>query len=385
MYDGINPNLFLEPNGKSHTTKIFICDDCEENFAAAYELRVHQESIHMKVGNYECRICNTKFSYIEKLTNHVEDTHLNTLTNVVEEYDLDDVDILHIEDEIDPNSTLKAVSGEMFECDVCEESFENQVKLESHTSTIHNFYNKCNICHVELNNLKELNDHFEVAHSNDENPERENSQVEEINESNDKKSGLGRKKLKNCTYCMKKFVNRQALVSHIACIHKKEKNFKCEKCDKSFGQLTSKQRHFQNIHQGIKKFECKDCQISYAQKTQLDNHLFNVHTSVENSQAQSNKTVKEPEYDAEKRKSCKICTKTFSSDNTLRIHITTVHKKERNFKCEKCGKAFGQRGSLKSHIKNIHEGIKSYKCKECSAAFSSLMLHNLHFMKAHHM
>ena len=75
----------------------------------------------------------------------------------------------------------------------------------------------------------------------------------------------------------------------------------------------------------------------------------------------------------------------FNAMASLRKHVEIIHQMERKFKCDKCEKSFGQSGTLKTHIKTIHEGIRNYKCKQCSAAFASLMQHNLHFMKAHHL
>ena len=50
---------------------------------------------------------------------------------------------------------------------------------------------------------------------------------------------------------------------------------------------------------------------------------------------------------------CKLCTKDFSKDNYLEVHMKTEHKEVENFKCEICDKTFVLEWRLKKH-RNIH-------------------------------
>ena len=59
----------------------------------------------------------------------------------------------------------------------------------------------------------------------------------------------------------------------------------------------------------------------------------------------------------ENRKSseCKSCGKSFSSSQSLRKHIHTIHNGHKDYKCESCSKFFAGKGDLKKHIHRIHD------------------------------
>ena len=48
------------------------------------------------------------------------------------------------------------------------------------------------------------------------------------------------------------------------------------------------------------------------------------------------------------------CDKNFVTKANLRLHISGVHQKFKNFKCVKCAKAFALKGYLKIHMLNVH-------------------------------
>ena len=67
---------------------------------------------------------------------------------------------------------------------------------------------------------------------------------------------------------------------------------------------------------------------------------------------------------------CKYCNKSsFTSVGGLKIHVSEVHEKDRNFKCEKCSRAFVRKGDLKAHVNAVHEKRKDFKCEICQKAF----------------
>ena len=56
-----------------------------------------------------------------------------------------------------------------------------------------------------------------------------------------------------------------------------------------------------------------------------------------------------------RRYSCEFCHKAYSTNKQLSIHVTCVHRKERNFKCDQCDLAFGAKHNLTRHLKVVHE------------------------------
>ena len=63
---------------------------------------------------------------------------------------------------------------------------------------------------------------------------------------------------------------------------------------------------------------------------------------------------------------CDQCDKTYSTNQSLKNHIRTVHEGRRDWKCVLCEKEFAHSKDLKSHIKKVHESEtrKSPKTKK---------------------
>ena len=412
------------------TTKVFICDDCEENFVTAYELRVHQENVHMKVGNYECRICNTKFVHIEKLTNHVEDTHQNTSTNNVTEEENTEVEI---EDEIVSNSTLEPITAEgevsphekekNLKCGKCENTFQSKRALRLHVKTIHDGPRKfeCDICQKRFNQKIHLRRHFSKCHlekdyknlvKDEEKPQNEGFKTQFSdkinngqNSEHDNQDTKSSKKMNYpCSQCVKTYKYLQDLKIHIASIHKGEKHL-CKKCEKSFQSKKALSLHAKTIHEGPKKFKCDICNKRFNQKAHLRSHLSRRHLEKNCRTLVKDEEKKQEEKEAflecmkpfaskenlrvhlktahqkEKNYKCDKCEKSFGQFSSLDRHLTTVHLKEKNYKCEQCGKYFGQIATLKRHFENVHEGIRKYKCNECPAVFAEKRQLEKHSLK----
>ena len=55
-------------------------------------------------------------------------------------------------------------------------------------------------------------------------------------------------------------------------------------------------------------------------------------------------------YDAHKDYKCASCANLFSTRQSLKNHIHTVHEGHKDHKCTSCGKSFSDQGYLKKHI-----------------------------------
>ena len=69
-----------------------------------------------------------------------------------------------------------------------------------------------------------------------------------------------------------------------------------------------------------------------------------------------------------KKYSCKHCRKPFSNPHSLKVHVSSVHKKVKH-KCPHCGKQFSQKANLSTHISNVHDEI-DHVCPTCEKIFS---------------
>ena len=80
---------------------------------------------------------------------------------------------------------------------------------------------------------------------------------------------------------------------------------------------------------------------------------------------------------------CQICGKSFENQCNLKIHVTSIHQKVKDFKCDFCESEFSVKRSLTTHIQNVHVGLRKYKCESCSKAFTSLYNLKSHVTSIH--
>ena len=160
-----------------------------------------------------------------------------------------------------------------------------------------------------------------------------------------------------CSMCGKEVQN---LTMHMINVHQ-EKEVKCEHCDKSFKSVNSKLNHVNNVH-GLST-SCLICELTFPSNTYLRVHVSRVHNK-------------------EKQFSCDYCKKLFSSKAMLKQHdinVCTV-KFNSSFKCKQCDKIFEKKNSLVNHVK-VHEhktSVPEMSLKEkCQVCFKEVFQKNM--------
>ena len=63
------------------------CQECEVQFQRNADWVAHQEAVHSLIGDHQCMICDTKFTKIYVLTDHIINSHPPPKTEIVEEVD----------------------------------------------------------------------------------------------------------------------------------------------------------------------------------------------------------------------------------------------------------------------------------------------------------
>ncbi len=111
---------------------------------------------------------------------------------------------------------------------------------------------------------------------------------------------------------------------------------------------TSKQKTVQNT---LKTFHCIFCTKSFTQNGTLTVHINTVHKKL-------------------KAFTCKFCDKTFTRNSHLTRHVDAIHKKLKPFTCTLCDKLFAQRGTLTEHINYVHKKLKPFSCTFCYKTFT---------------
>lgn len=75
-------------------------------------------------------------------------------------------------------------------------------------------------------------------------------------------------------------------------------------------------------------------------------------------------------YDSTKSDSllCRICSRTYSTKQALKLHHESVHLHLRPFTCELCQRSFADKYTLTTHNR-IHSGSRPYTCPYCQKTF----------------
>ncbi|XP_054720815.1 uncharacterized protein LOC129230441 [Uloborus diversus] len=116
--------------------------------------------------------------------------------------------------------------------------------------------------------------------------------------------------------------------------------------------------------------KCKICQKSFSSEEEIIEHFKTKHPrcicSECNYMAELPYVIKRHFYrHINNGCFCKICGKKYKDHYILKMHMKMVHfPPEVLFPCEKCDKKFSRKAHLKRHLR-IHEPIKPYKCPFC--------------------
>lgn len=168
-----------------------------------------------------------------------------------------------------------------------------------------------------------------------------------------------------CDLCGKRYVRLQTLEIHMRVHLSKEAKalrrvHKCEECDAKFSTIHNMRNHVKYKHRGIYSYFCTGCAKYYKTKLDYEIHRRNVHDD-----------------DGPMRMQCHICSRWFSHEKALRVHIRDTHNPDTPFHCTICKHQTKSRQALRSHIKMKHEERK-FRCEYCEKAFQTLRRLNEH-------
>ncbi|KAH8327900.1 hypothetical protein KR067_001426, partial [Drosophila pandora] len=141
-----------------------------------------------------------------------------------------------------------------------------------------------------------------------------------------------------CTICSQTFKQRPHLASH-KLIHSKESPYKCSYCYKSFKSKLSLKKHIMK-HAGEERIPPP----SKSQKSFPGNGDALIPTK-ETEDQHGNHTKEDVSL-----MKCPFCLKHFLSENSLEMHIDSVHTGDRCLKCPECQRKFKKHSHLKQHM-----------------------------------
>lgn len=250
-----------------------------------------------------------------------------------------------------------------FVCQVCGVSFAREKALNSHF-LIHGVDNalECDSCSDMFWTLEQLQEHQATQHAEDvtSGSEYEPEEKTASDEESDSKFGDY-----YCNVCGMSFHRLDLLKRHVRGHNQNDsasgdfitsENHCCNVCGSTFAEALDLLAHAE-IHTRAVVFKCMLCGESFTQEQNIRSHISTVHAKelTENT--------------------CRLCGKHCKDERTLLKHAWD-HSKEKNHSCLKCGKTFYNKARLKRHMQSHRN--KSVACTICGENFPdgrSLMNH----------
>ena len=143
-----------------------------------------------------------------------------------------------------------------------------------------------------------------------------------------------------CRYCQHKASSLTHLKNHIRSRHLQKTKHYCALCKKYFSEASALKTHNLKHNPEAPKHVCPECQKEYSVKWKLDDHLISHQAGANftceycNSAHYKHKRglknhyetcTSHPEYDPDKRFKCKICTKDYPQNKSLKRHYKEKH------------------------------------------------------------
>lgn len=339
-----------------------VCPICDRSFGSKNGLRYHV-GVHDK-EKYLCKLCGKKFREKSNYDRH-RITHKNEIeSQVVPELSIRDYDDTHRENE--QNVAIDWV------CEYCNGDFEFEIRLARHILKEHDetkTEHLCNICEQRFSLPNELLMHMR-AH-----PEstQYKCNYQDCTQGFCYKSSLGvhldkhnriNGRIEKRTQDQLTELTKQHAIlknsddnSSAACSSKD--SLRCSKCNKSFPSRTNLLTHHQVVHTNERlKCTVAGCGKIFKTLQGIGSHIKNIHP--------------------ESIKTCRICKKTFYTEEKLSEHQRLKHNESGekiSFACNLCEKVFPRKHALRLHLTQHDKDATCNVCNEKFASVKQMMQH----------
>lgn len=168
-----------------------------------------------------------------------------------------------------------------------------------------------------------------------------------------------------CETCGQSFINKSGLRLHVNHMHKEQK---CILCPATFSRNSARLKHMRKVHDPTRKSKryCLLCNKTFKYTYMLFEHRVVEH--------------------GEKRPTanCRECNKVFANEVNLRLHVRSVHLRERNYQCGLCTMRFFTTTDQRRH-ERTHSVAEAdlISCTYCDTKFKSKDSWRRHVNKQH--
>ena len=331
---------------ENHKGSRIACTFCSEDFRDIWTWKMHLLRSH-----FQCHKCNGKFDTEESILSHMKDEHND-------EYKCDQCSKQYFErkhlirhkKQVHENIRAK----KRYPCDSCEyvATIPSQLKYHMEHKHVKNVMYHCDICDYQTSWKSHLTRHVHVVHN------KENLPVQ------------------TCHICEFSTVNPKGLQQHMS-VHC-EKQFQCDVCETGFTTSASLRQHMETFHKG-ELMHCDLCEFETRQKSAFDRH-WSVHEklSIKTCEVCEYSTTNKYMYERHVQKhsdfppsfKCEYCEKVLTTQEGIRAHVKSIHKRKNNeskakVSCHLCERELTPK-LLKLHLARIH----TY-CKQCDQKFQT--------------
>ncbi len=256
-----------------------------------------------------------------------------------------------------------------FNCNLCNDSFDDEYLCEIHYLNFHSNGSKCNLC-GDL--FRSMTHHLNRIHCDEYNNEAIETLCTKV----------------NCKFCNHASVNIQHLIQHINATHVKVKS-SCDICGKKMAK-SALYCHMLNVHQSIEnlyQWNCDVCDLNFKHKITYMRHLktpghfsntekikvnnFDIENKIKEIKESNGINVRQPKIESNtvssrsviRHHECKLCDSKFTNKNALNQHVNRSHREPR-YKCHHCDKIFRRSDQMDRHIQSVHDKTK-IRCDNC--------------------
>ncbi|CAH1800263.1 unnamed protein product [Owenia fusiformis] len=170
-------NCHFEPSFTQHATSRQLsnfhnktCEVCQSTFDSMRDLQNHMPT-HFKEGNYECKICDAKYSLLKNLLRHIRQIHKIQTENFVCAV----CDKSFVRKDVLRKHMLSHTNAKEYVCKICKKTFNRRDCMMSHMKNIHapesekHQYKKeakscCDTCGSVFSTAFLLREHIMITH-----------------------------------------------------------------------------------------------------------------------------------------------------------------------------------------------------------------------------